>query len=1348
MRKLIRNLGRRWNDVWNRFVLRMRRKALILDLRQNFTPLETRQVLASSAFNPGLGALSVQLDNGETATLTQNLDQFVLDLPGTSSDLSGSIADLLRIEVAGVGPGNNGTFLWGGSSNNDFSLAIRINLSVQDLLSTDVNVKAPEIIIQGDSSSSSFTLINSGIVQVTNEPVGPFNFTDTFSITTTDSLADIRLDGDLQATSSATSSDVTFRTLGSNASIFIDGDIVLVGDPSTTPNSTLTIETLGTGGALGSNGVFLSSQINTTDDATIVSVRALGGSIDMAPSSSINAMDGTIEFQANTFIRFTGLSSTSTDVQAIRVISLTGELIDADSLGNDADATNGGILLNAVTGIGNSDALDVKVGVLSAINSTSGRISLNNQSSPGDGDLTLNIVENSFREIEIFNQSSGIQQSPTGRIVGNQVTLVADASVFDLANLDTPLRTSLNKSIVLTNSTNAIASFFGLATGEIRLTTQSDLNLVALRAQESVLSGPSIGFQSTPGINQIVIESLNSSITQGSGFPSGILTHSLSATASGGSVTLGNGSNNAQFITGSSQGDFLYTDANGFEVRGINSSSGNATLAAQSGSILQASGPANAITASRVSATASGGSVTLDNVSNNAQFVTGSSQGDFLYTDANGFEVQGINSSQRKIAIATVAGSITQGLSPSDGIIANKLSVLVDTESNPTPNQISIDGWGRNSILLNSANNDVGQVEAVASGSIQFVNKDSFQVGRIAAVAKDFVAGSVVSGVTAANEVVLVSREGGVSQAYSPVAPNYEALQAHTLRATVTTYAIFPDIDVVRLNVTPQKDKVLSNADLNTVVGDIFDDGSRLSTVYAAANASATKFLDTLNVNNPRLAITNELREAYSLDKYKQSFSVLVLNRGDLIVDGIKAVGSSVSGLPSNFSAAPNFLIASVASDASVVKPASSGDLLIAAGSRIEGLSLDKSSRDNSGLVLLAGRNLVFEKSGTLPIGQIGTAPILAQSDQVQTVFSTDLAAKFNNGGKGSQNILSTEFVIGNESINPGENVRTHSQQRVALDFGNIDRPTAGTSIQEQGFNVIVSYFDGATQAFSSKSQQGTSPPMPTNTIKEPVHPLPAIPTTNIAMMSSNSMDLQNSAIFQRTVPASVSSALMFSMLTPEKTLATNAIVRRSSDFFMFENVNSAFTDPSGVRDVTFQNQYIDNVKPLGPSASMMDPNPEMQMPQIWNGEMMNQAEILPLIRQDKPDAEIKAAQRTVEIGVWSIGYVDENKNGMVDAGDSEDESQASNSIDSNDPLVRIITYRIQEDELLEGIQQETIQRVVELIKDSKNSEDQVVEGFKQGGGFVAVEFIDGAPAEDTRRTFLITKDDIDSEIK
>jgi hypothetical protein len=102
----------------------------------------------------------------------------------------------------------------------------------------------------------------------------------------------------------------------------------------------------------------------------------------------------------------------------------------------------------------------------------------------------------------------------------------------------------------------------------------------------------------------------------------------------------------------------------------------------------------------------------------------------------------------------------------------------------------------------------------------------------------------------------------------------------------------------------------------------------------------------------------------------------------------------------------------------------------------------------------------------------------------------------------------------------------------------------------------------------------------------------------------------------------------------------------------------------------------------------------------------------------------------------------------MVDAGDSEDESQASNSIDSNDPLVRIITYRIQEDELLEGIQQETIQRVVELIKDSKNSEDQVVEGFKQGGGFVAVEFIDGAPAEDTRRTFLITKDDIDSEIK
>jgi hypothetical protein len=316
------------------------------------------------------------------------------------------------------------------------------------------------------------------------------------------------------------------------------------------------------------------------------------------------------------------------------------------------------------------------------------------------------------------------------------------------------------------------------------------------------------------------------------------------------------------------------------------------------------------------------------------------------------------------------------------------------------------------------------------------------------------------------------------------------------------------------------------------------------------------------------------------------------------------------------------------------------------------------------------------------------------------------------------------------------------------LDFGNIDRPTAGTSIQEQGFNVIVSYFDGATQAFSSKSQQGTSPPMPTNTIKEPVHPLPEIPTTNIAMMSSDSMDLQNNAIFQRTVPASVSSASMFSMLTPEKTLATNAIVRRSSDFFMFENVNSAFTDPSGVRDVTFQNQYIDNVKPAAPSASMMDPNPEMQMPQIWVGEMMNQAEVLPLIRQDKPDAEIKAAQRTVEIGVWSIGYEDIDKNGRADARDRAKESEATNSIDSNPPLLSIITYKTQEAELIEGIRQETIQRVVELIKDSKNTEDQVVEGFKRGGGFVAVEIIDGAPAEDTRRPFLITKDVIDSEIK
>lgn len=452
--------------------------------------------------------------------------------------------------------------------------------------------------------------------------------------------------------------------------------------------------------------------------------------------------------------------------------------------------------------------------------------------------------------------------------------------------------------------------------------------------------------------------------------------------------------------------------------------------------------------------------------------------------------------------------------------------------------------------------------------------------------------------------------------------------------------------------------------------------------MYKAANISASNFLDNLATNNPRFVVTEELKKTYSLTKYNDQFAVVVLNRGDLIVEGIRVFGNNASDSLENGKNAPNIFVATIESAGSSVKGASPGDLTIPAGSKIEGLSSTKVAErgdDDSGMIILAGRDLVFGRSANAT-GQIGTAPIKANALYQQTILTDTLNARFYDGGAGVDKIVSTEFLVGVPTKVNTPDIKTHLQQRVALDFGSEILKT-----KEQGFDVIVSYFDGKTQRFANATQQGTTYQLPSavpktltplNPLTLPKDPLESIPFTNISVGLSDEQ-FRNNVVFQRTDPLTVNRFEIFRMLTPANTLATNSIVRRSSDFFLFENVNSALTDPSAIRDITFASQYIDNVKPYAEAFSMMDANPQMLMPQIWNGEMMESIDQLPLIRQDKSDPELKAAQRTVEVAVYDVGYEDVDKSTNASQDDKPNESQIGNAVGDQEPLLKVITYRI-----------------------------------------------------------------------
>jgi hypothetical protein len=405
---------------------------------------------------------------------------------------------------------------------------------------------------------------------------------------------------------------------------------------------------------------------------------------------------------------------------------------------------------------------------------------------------------------------------------------------------------------------------------------------------------------------------------------------------------------------------------------------------------------------------------------------------------------------------------------------------------------------------------------------------------------------------------------------------------------------------------------------------------------------------------------------------------------------------------------------------------------------------------------------LIFGTAPSLTSGQIGTTPLppkdnpktpndeslTPKAEYRQIVLSESLAATFYKGGDGAGDKLSTEFVVGVPTLVNYPDKIIHQQQRVALDFGTLPYGS------ERGFDVIISYFDGKTQRFANATEQGTTYQLPysdsshpsgaLNPLLLPTDDLISIPSTRVADGKSDSQ-FRNNVVFQRTEPLAVSRFEMKLMLTSTNTLATNAVVRRSADFFMFESVNSAFTDPSGLRDITFASQYIDNVKPYAEAFSTMDENPQMQMPQILPSEMMELEDRLPLIRQDKSDIEIKAAQRTVEVAVYDIGYVDVDTSTNASNNDRPDESQIDNAVDEQQPLLKFITYRVKEDDLVEAIRIETLRRIVELVENNEN--DSISKKLRLGGGFAVKEFVNGAPEKTLGTPFLITKDELDTEL-
>jgi len=378
------------------------------------------------------------------------------------------------------------------------------------------------------------------------------------------------------------------------------------------------------------------------------------------------------------------------------------------------------------------------------------------------------------------------------------------------------------------------------------------------------------------------------------------------------------------------------------------------------------------------------------------------------------------------------------------------------------------------------------------------------------------------TGLFAVGNVTLKSLEGAIDEgdANARVTGNRLILEAGR-------YAHLSDVTVRFLQAS-----VSENAALNTVA----NVGQRTNSL---ANQAGDDFLSNLKTMQDPFSMVENPKQ-FLFDKYENKFALFVINNATLEIEGISSFGSS----------GPNVYVETI------------GDSEILIGGTISTFS---TTSIEGGIVLVAGSKLNFDSSG-----QLVTSSELSQGTSIQLVRSIGtgsqyLTAQFFDGGDGigvkDPRLITSEFVTQTLSFlaigetTPYERFDKHVLQRVVAQFG-ID--------SEAGFVTIVSYADGVSETFDVNGEVGLFGEKSGFDRGS----IPSFPRSNP----------NDAAVFTR------STAFEKDFLNTNVNLPTSIVVRRSTDFFLFENTNA--NEGRDIVDLTFETKQLVNVFSEGGSGA------------------------------------------------------------------------------------------------------------------------------------------------------------------
>jgi hypothetical protein len=365
--------------------------------------------------------------------------------------------------------------------------------------------------------------------------------------------------------------------------------------------------------------------------------------------------------------------------------------------------------------------------------------------------------------------------------------------------------------------------------------------------------------------------------------------------------------------------------------------------------------------------------------------------------------------------------------------------------------------------------------------------------------------------------------------------------------------------------------------------------------------------------------------------------------------------------------------------------PTPSPDLIVSGKIETFSVGVTTNSNDSSqqgGIVLIAAADLKIN-----PTADLKTSISYPESNFVQIVKQKDLHAKFENGGVGVEPRYTSEFVLGSfkESLS---DLKRHVYQQVAVTIGTKD---------EIGFLAFVGYSDKTFQTFDVRGEVnpdrvgGGKPPnsylAPNISLIPAGYNHPILATTPVTPVSGVDLLVRNTPN---------------SSLLSNQTLETKAILRRSADFFMFENTDSGDAGKP-IKDLAISEiEDITGVKAEGNSLGVGVPGLPVSVPIFVQQTPIAVAPASQVLYQNIVEEIPEAVDRQGEVLIYRVWFDDIDNDAQPDDDELPTPEGVLEQSIGNGPNQRVLVER---PEKIKPLQLSPTQADIERIKDAIQSD-------------------------------------------